>query len=169
MDASDQHYWTARPDAPSRPGRVELLLPDVHLTLSTDRGVFSADHIDRGTRVLLMDGPPPRPPAPELVAQGSEADLLQQFNSALSLRATIRGDVSDAHAALTALPLVTEVQTEELPGGDAMLSISLERDEPEVIASALVAAGVSLRRLEAGHNQLEGLFLEVTSGKGVPS
>ncbi len=70
MDASDQHYWTARPDAPSRPGRVELLLPDVHLTLSTDRGVFSADHIDRGTRFLLMDGPPPRPDAAELVDLG---------------------------------------------------------------------------------------------------
>ena len=104
-----------------------------------------------------------------LVAQGSEADLLQQFNSALSLRATIRGDVSGAHAALTALPLVTEVKMEELPGGDTMLSITLERDEPEVVASALVGSGISLRRLEAGHNQLEGLFLEVTSGKGAQS
>jgi ABC-2 type transport system ATP-binding protein len=111
--------------------------------------------------ILLRDG--------ELVAQGSEADLLQQFNSALSLRATIRGDVSGAHAALTALPLVTEVKMEELPGGDTMLSITLERDEPEVVASALVGSGISLRRLEAGHNQLEGLFLEVTSGKGAQS
>ena len=106
--------------------------------------------------VLLRDG--------ELVAQGSESELLQRFHSALALRATIRGDVSAAHAALTALPLVTEVTSETLPGGDTMLKISLERDEPEAIASALVSAGMQLRRLEAGHNQLEGLFLEVATG-----
>jgi len=105
----------------------------------------------------------------ELVAQGSEAELLQRFNSALSLRATVRGDVSTAHEALAALDLVSEVSAEELPGGDAMLSITLERDEPETVASALVGAGLSLRRLEAGHNQLEGLFLEATTGEGVQS
>ena len=54
-----QHYWTNRPDAASRLGEVSLLLPDVDLRLTTDRGVFSADRIDRGTRFLLLDGPPP--------------------------------------------------------------------------------------------------------------
>jgi len=38
---------------------VPLLLPDVDLVLTTDRGVFSADRLDRGTRYLLLDGPPP--------------------------------------------------------------------------------------------------------------
>jgi len=54
-----QQYWTNRPDAESRPGEVSLLLPDVDLRLTTDRGVFSSDRIDRGTRFLLLDGPPP--------------------------------------------------------------------------------------------------------------
>jgi len=108
--------------------------------------------------ILLRDG--------ELMAQGSEAELLQRFNSALSLRATIRGDVSAARAAVEALAMVTAVQSEELPGGDVALNITVDRDEPEAIASALVAAGIGLRRLEAGHNQLEGLFLEVTSANG---
>ncbi|MEC9425401.1 MAG: methyltransferase [Actinomycetota bacterium] len=54
-----QHYWTNRPDAASRVREVSLLLPDVNLHLTTDRGVFSADRIDRGTRFLLLDGPPP--------------------------------------------------------------------------------------------------------------
>jgi len=111
--------------------------------------------------ILLRDG--------ELVAQGSETELLQRFNSALSLRATIRGDVTTAHEALMALPIVTNVKAEDLPGGDATLNITLERDEPESVASALVGSGVALRRLEAGHNQLEGLFLEVTTGKGASS
>jgi len=55
----DQHYWSDRPEAASRPGEVSLLLPDVDLTLATDRGVFSADRVDRGTRYLLLEGPPP--------------------------------------------------------------------------------------------------------------
>ena len=54
-----QHYLTNRPDAASSVREVSLLLPDVNLHLTTDRGVFSADRIDRGTRFLLLDGPPP--------------------------------------------------------------------------------------------------------------
>jgi len=54
-----QQYWTGRPATASSPGEVALLLPDVDLRLATDRGVFSADRIDRGTRFLLLDGPPP--------------------------------------------------------------------------------------------------------------
>lgn len=33
------------------------MLPDVHLELVTDRGVFSADRVDAGTKALLLDGP----------------------------------------------------------------------------------------------------------------
>ncbi len=54
---NDGQYWTDRPDVASRPSEVGLLLPDVDLTLATDRGVFSADRVDRGTRYLLLDGP----------------------------------------------------------------------------------------------------------------
>jgi len=102
----------------------------------------------------------------ELVAQGSEEDLLGRFNSALSLRATIRGDLSRVHETLRALDVVTDVRSEELPGEDALFTITLERDEPEVVSEALVKAGLGLRRLEAAHNQLEELFLEVTTGTG---
>jgi 16S rRNA (guanine1207-N2)-methyltransferase len=35
-----------------------LILPDLTLELVTDRGVFSADRVDPGTRYLLSDGPP---------------------------------------------------------------------------------------------------------------
>ena len=46
---------------PSRPGSVELLLPDVRFELATDRGVFAADRVDPGTKLLLLDGPAPTP------------------------------------------------------------------------------------------------------------
>ena len=35
------------------------MLPDLTVDLATDRGVFSADAIDRGTKLLLLEAPPP--------------------------------------------------------------------------------------------------------------
>jgi 16S rRNA (guanine1207-N2)-methyltransferase len=53
------HYFEESPQAASRPGMVNLVLPDLHLRLETDRGVFSPDRVDSGTRVLLETVPPP--------------------------------------------------------------------------------------------------------------
>ena len=57
------HYFDLRADTPSRPGLVRLDLPDRSLELHTDRGVFSADRVDPGTKVLLVELPelPPGP------------------------------------------------------------------------------------------------------------
>ena len=57
MGDSDQHYWVSNPQSVSRKKEVQLLLPDVDLSLTTDRGVFSANQVDKGTRYLLMEGP----------------------------------------------------------------------------------------------------------------
>ena len=54
---SDGQYWTDSPGVASRPSEVDLLLPDVDLRLTTARGVFSTDRVDRGTRYLLVEGP----------------------------------------------------------------------------------------------------------------
>ncbi|MFL6205518.1 MAG: class I SAM-dependent methyltransferase [Acidimicrobiales bacterium] len=62
------HYFDQRPSARSAPGEVRLDLPDVSLTLATDRGVFSPDRIDTGTKHLLLDGPAP-------AARGTLVDL----------------------------------------------------------------------------------------------
>ena len=40
---------------------MDMVLPDLTATLVTDNGVFSADHLDAGTRYLLMNAPPPSP------------------------------------------------------------------------------------------------------------
>jgi 16S rRNA (guanine1207-N2)-methyltransferase len=53
------HYFEADPTAPSRPLEVELALPDVTLRLTTDRGVFSAESVDAGTKLLLLEAPMP--------------------------------------------------------------------------------------------------------------
>ncbi|RJL36165.1 class I SAM-dependent methyltransferase [Bailinhaonella thermotolerans] len=53
------HYFERRPQVASNPGTVNLVLPDLHLRLETDRGVFSPERIDLGTRILLETVPPP--------------------------------------------------------------------------------------------------------------
>ena len=52
-DPAGEHYFSARPGTAHRPGRVHVLLPDVHLELETDSGVFSPSRLDAGTRLLL--------------------------------------------------------------------------------------------------------------------
>ena len=54
-------YFTAEPAATHRPGTVHVVLPDLHLELATDSGVFSPRRLDPGTRLLLDLAP--RPPA----------------------------------------------------------------------------------------------------------
>ncbi|NYH55390.1 MULTISPECIES: class I SAM-dependent methyltransferase [Nocardiopsis] len=54
-----QHYFDSDPGAASRPSTADLVLPDLHLRLRTDRGVFSPDKVDLGTRVLLETVPAP--------------------------------------------------------------------------------------------------------------
>lgn len=52
-------YFETEPSARSKPASVRLDLPDRSLSLTTDRGVFSADRIDPGTKYLLLEAPAP--------------------------------------------------------------------------------------------------------------
>ena len=52
-------YFDASPSAASRPRTVDLVLPDLRVTLQTDSGVFSPDGIDAGTKLLLLEAPRP--------------------------------------------------------------------------------------------------------------
>jgi 16S rRNA (guanine1207-N2)-methyltransferase len=58
---SSSQYFAEQPAAAHRPGTVHLVLPDMHLTLATDAGVFSPGRLDPGTRLLLEAAPPPPP------------------------------------------------------------------------------------------------------------
>jgi len=63
-----EQYFASDPAAAHRPGSVHVILPDVHLELGTDAGVFSPKRLDPGTRLLLESAPPPP-------AQGNLLDL----------------------------------------------------------------------------------------------
>ncbi|HEX4869038.1 MAG TPA: methyltransferase [Acidimicrobiales bacterium] len=53
------HYFDAQPGVASRPSTVSLTLPDRTFRLATDRGVFSAERVDDGTKYLLLEAPEP--------------------------------------------------------------------------------------------------------------
>ncbi len=55
------HYFDENPSARSAEKQITLTLPDCVLALTTDRGMFSPDHVDVGTKFLLLDGPPAQP------------------------------------------------------------------------------------------------------------
>jgi len=55
----DGHYFDREPAVGSAPRTVSLVLPDVSATLTTDRGVFAREAVDPGTKLLLLEGPPP--------------------------------------------------------------------------------------------------------------
>src|SRR3546814_18943350 len=59
MGNAGGHYFDADPAVRSRPSAVRLDLPDRSLTLGTDRGVFSAEQVDSGTKYLLLEAPEP--------------------------------------------------------------------------------------------------------------
>lgn len=54
------HYFDPDPQVGSRRTTVALHLPDRSLSFVTDRGVFAGDHIDAGTKYLLLEAPAPR-------------------------------------------------------------------------------------------------------------
>lgn len=56
-DRPPQHYFTPAPEVPSAPRLVELVLPDTRFELGTDRGMFSPNRIDAGTKLLLLEDP----------------------------------------------------------------------------------------------------------------
>jgi 16S rRNA (guanine1207-N2)-methyltransferase len=51
-------YFAEQPSASSARRAVALALPDLTMTLVSDRGVFAADRIDPGTHLLLQEAPP---------------------------------------------------------------------------------------------------------------
>jgi 16S rRNA (guanine1207-N2)-methyltransferase len=59
MAADSSHYFDEDPTVASAPRTVELALPDVHLTLTTDRGVFGYGQVDVGSKLLLLNAPTP--------------------------------------------------------------------------------------------------------------
>ena len=96
------HYFDADPTVPSAPRTVPLVLPDLAVELTTDTGVFGRDAVDRGTRLLLLEGPPP-PTSGDLLDLGCGYGPITVALATRAPQATVWGvDVNPRARALTA-------------------------------------------------------------------
>jgi 16S rRNA (guanine1207-N2)-methyltransferase len=83
-----EHYYSERPAVGSAPRTVRLDLPDLALSLATDAGVFSADRVDPGSKLLLLTAPPP-PPSGDLLDLGCGYGPLALTMASRSPEATV--------------------------------------------------------------------------------
>ncbi len=99
---SRSQYFEEHPDVASDPLDVDVLLPDVCFTMTTDRGVFSRGSLDAGTRLLLSEQLP-LPEFGNLLDLGCGSGAIAVTMAMHSPRATVWGvDVNERALALTA-------------------------------------------------------------------
>jgi 16S rRNA (guanine1207-N2)-methyltransferase len=99
---SSEQYFEPQPTSASQRRSIGLDLPDVSLRLATDTGVFSGDRVDRGTKYLLLDGPPP-PASGDLLDLGCGYGPIAVTLARRAPRATVWAvDVNERAVALCA-------------------------------------------------------------------
>ena len=82
------HYFTATPASPENLRTIRVTLAGRELELTTAGGVFSPDHLDAGTSVLLANTPPV-PPGGHLLDLGSGWGPITLSMALAAPRATI--------------------------------------------------------------------------------
>lgn len=97
----------------------------------------------------------------ELVATGSERDLARDARATASLELSLRGDQAAIASVLGGLAFVGEHDL-HVDGDLIDATVSLTSDERERLVSALVQAGIGVRRVERARSELETIFLELT-------
>jgi 16S rRNA (guanine1207-N2)-methyltransferase len=122
LTMGEGHYFEATPAVGSRPGEVELSLPDGRVTLAVDRGVFAAERVDGGTVALLRAAPaPPKSGAlldlgcgygPIAVTLARRAPGATVWAVDVNLRAV---DLTRANAARLGLDTVQAVTPDDVP------------------------------------------------------
>jgi 16S rRNA G1207 methylase RsmC len=116
------HYFSARPAAPDERRTIAIELAGRQLRVQTAPGVFSPDHVDLGTRVLLREVPDP-PATGELLDLGCGWGPLALTMALSSPGARVWAvdvneralDLVRVNAASLALPHLVAVAPDEVP------------------------------------------------------
>lgn len=87
---TSEHYFSARPASQEALRQVPVRLADQDVEVVTAGGIFSPDGIDKGTRVLLDQAPPPPP-------EGTLLDLGCGWGP-LALTLALRSPAAEVHA-----------------------------------------------------------------------
>ncbi|MBW2737141.1 MAG: ABC transporter ATP-binding protein, partial [Deltaproteobacteria bacterium] len=111
--------------------------------------------------LMLKDG--------EIIADGSEEELVSKFSSGQRLHVLIRGDATHAMDLLNGLEGIKGCHEDPRPaapyrqasGPQTTLSVSTRGDRREAIAQALVEGGFGLLHLAPAEAELEAAFLRL--------
>ena len=98
----------------------------------------------------------------QLVAQGTEAELVDRTGGANKLLITVRGEAAPFGEWLRGSELVTEASPREATAGQACFLVTMASDQREELLAQLVAKGFGLRLVEAPEDELEEIFLGLT-------
>ena len=141
------HYFSATPASPENLRRIRVTLAGRDVEVTTAGGVFSPDHVDSGTAVLMANTPPP-PPGGNLLDLGSGWGPIALTLALESPHATVWAvdvneralDLVRRNAAALALDNVNAVLPDDVPDD---LSFRTIRSNPPI---------------RVGKNELHGLL-----------
>jgi len=111
-------------------------------------------------RILMID-------RGQIVASGSEEELVGQFASGENLVMLLRGDRGDLEQRLADDERVVEFAVQGEVGGVIEVWLTLDGDVREELVGALVEAGFGLRGLRSSEQELEQAFLAMIGSGGV--
>jgi 16S rRNA (guanine1207-N2)-methyltransferase len=98
---TDSHYFDAKPTVASQRRSIDVALPDMSFTLTTDTGVFGRDRLDTGTKLMLIEAPSP-PATGNLLDLGCGAGAVAVTLARRSPQATVWAvDVNERALRLT--------------------------------------------------------------------
>jgi len=144
--ASD-HYFSASPASAENLRRIRVSLAGRDVEVTTAGGVFSPDHVDSGTGVLLSNTPPP-PPGGHLLDLGCGWGPIALTLAMLSPHATVWAvDVNER-----ALDLVRRNAAEL---GLENINAALPDDVPDDVVFRTIRSNPPIR---VGKNELHGLL-----------
>lgn len=141
------HYFSASPASPENLRRIRVTLAGRDVEVTTAGGVFSPDHVDSGTEVLLSNTPPP-PPGGNLLDLGAGWGPIALSLALDAPHATVWAvDVNER-----ALDLVR--RNAEALGLDNVNAV-LPDDVPDDVAFRSIRSNPPIR---VGKNELHGLL-----------
>ena len=141
------HYFSASPSSAEHLRRISVTLAGRAGEVTTAGGVFSPDHVDGGTAVLLSNTPPP-PPGGHLLDLGSGWGPIALSLAVQSPHATVWAvDVNER-----ALDLV---RRNAAALGLTNVNASLPDDVPEHVTFRTIRSNPPIR---VGKNELHGLL-----------
>lgn len=146
MPAEPSHYFDEDPSIASDPRTVELVLPDLTLSLTSDRGVFSADQVDPGTRYLLLEAPAPK---------AEVRDVLDLGCGYGPIAVTMAHRAPQAHVwAVDVNERARELTTRNLAGAPAAHSVCAPDDVPDDVRFDLIWSNPPIRIGKAALHRL---------------